>query len=123
MKACPSPASDRPISSASDVMTLLASVLPSTLQLPPHPPKRSVPEDRSPVIPHYRGQGAGQGLPGRGRGLHRRSWIPAPQDSRKEPGAMSDTLTYQRMGMAGRGRAHALFAQTMGYVAATAALF
>jgi len=36
---------------------------------------------------------------------------------------MSDTLTYQRMGMVGRDRAHALFAQTMGYVAATAALF
>src|SRR5881392_923714 len=41
MKACPSPASDRPISSASDAMTLLASMLPagppSTLELPPHP--------------------------------------------------------------------------------------
>ncbi len=36
---------------------------------------------------------------------------------------MSETLTYQRMGMAGRSRAHVLFAQTMGYVAATAALF
>ena len=32
-------------------------------------------------------------------------------------------LTYQRMGTAARGQAHALFAQTMGYVAATAALF
>jgi FtsH-binding integral membrane protein len=36
---------------------------------------------------------------------------------------MSDTLTYQRMGTAARGQAHALFAQTMGYVAATTALF
>jgi FtsH-binding integral membrane protein len=36
---------------------------------------------------------------------------------------MSDTLTYQRMGTAGRGQAHILFAQTMGYVAATAGLF
>ena len=33
---------------------------------------------------------------------------------------MSDTLTYQQMGTAARGRAHALFAQTMGYAAATA---
>ena len=36
---------------------------------------------------------------------------------------MSDTLTYQHMGTAARGQTHALFAQTMGYVAATAALF
>ena len=36
---------------------------------------------------------------------------------------MSDTLTYQQMGTAARGQAHALFAQTMGYVAVTAALF
>ena len=36
---------------------------------------------------------------------------------------MSDTLTYQQMGTAARGQTHALFAQTMGYVAATAALF
>ena len=36
---------------------------------------------------------------------------------------MSDTLTYQQMGTAARGQAHALFAQTMGYVAATAGLF
>src|SRR6202161_1866522 len=36
---------------------------------------------------------------------------------------MSDTLTYQRMGTAARGQAHTLFAQTMGYVAMTAALF
>jgi len=36
---------------------------------------------------------------------------------------MSDTLTYQQMGMTARNRAHALFAQTMGYVALTAALF
>ena len=36
---------------------------------------------------------------------------------------MSDTLTYQQMGTAVRGQTHALFAQTMGYVAATAALF
>src|SRR5580700_5087159 len=41
----------------------------------------------------------------------------------KEPDAMSDTLTYQQMGTAARGQTHALFAQTMGYVAATAALF
>jgi FtsH-binding integral membrane protein len=36
---------------------------------------------------------------------------------------MSDTLTYQQMGTTARGQAHALFAQTMGYVAVTAALF
>jgi modulator of FtsH protease len=36
---------------------------------------------------------------------------------------MSDTLTYQQMGTAARGQAHTLFAQTMGYVAMTAALF
>ena len=36
---------------------------------------------------------------------------------------MSETLTYQQMGMAARNRAHTLFAQTMGYVAITAALF
>jgi uncharacterized protein len=33
------------------------------------------------------------------------------------------TLTYQQMGTAARGQAHALFAQTMAYVAATAGLF
>ena len=37
--------------------------------------------------------------------------------------SMSNTLTYQQMGTAARGQTHALFAQTMGYVAATAALF
>ena len=36
---------------------------------------------------------------------------------------MSDTLTYQQMGTSARGQAHTLFAQTMGYVALTAALF
>ena len=36
---------------------------------------------------------------------------------------MNDTLTYQRMGTAARGQVHALFAQTMAYVAGTAALF
>jgi modulator of FtsH protease len=36
---------------------------------------------------------------------------------------MSQTLPYQQMGTAARGRAHALFAQTMGYVALTAGLF
>jgi FtsH-binding integral membrane protein len=36
---------------------------------------------------------------------------------------MSQTLPYQRMGNAERGQAHALFSQTMGYVAATTALF
>jgi modulator of FtsH protease len=36
---------------------------------------------------------------------------------------MSNTLTYQQMGTATRGQTHTLFAQTMGYVAATAALF
>jgi uncharacterized protein len=36
---------------------------------------------------------------------------------------MSDTMIYQRMGTTARGQAHALFAQTMGYVAITAALF
>jgi uncharacterized protein len=36
---------------------------------------------------------------------------------------MSDTLDYRQMGTAARGQTHALFSQTMGYVAATAALF
>jgi uncharacterized protein len=36
---------------------------------------------------------------------------------------MSQTLSYQQMGHAERGQAHALFAQTMGYVAATAGFF
>ena len=36
---------------------------------------------------------------------------------------MTHTVPYQRMGTVARGQAHALFAQTMGYVAATAALF
>jgi uncharacterized protein len=36
---------------------------------------------------------------------------------------MTQTLTYQQMGTSGRSQAHALFAQTMGYVAATAGLF
>ena len=36
---------------------------------------------------------------------------------------MSDTLAYQQMGTAARSQAHVLFAQTMGYVAATAGLF
>ena len=36
---------------------------------------------------------------------------------------MSDTLTYRQMGTTARGQTHALFAQTMAYVAATAALF
>src|ERR1700691_343948 len=36
---------------------------------------------------------------------------------------MSDTLTYHQMGTAARSQTHALFAQTMGYVAVTAALF
>jgi len=36
---------------------------------------------------------------------------------------MSDTLSYQKMGTAARGQTHALFSQTMGYVALTAALF
>jgi uncharacterized protein len=36
---------------------------------------------------------------------------------------MSDTLTYEQMGTEARGQAHALFSQTMGYVAVTAGLF
>ena len=36
---------------------------------------------------------------------------------------MSEALTYRQMGMTARNRAHTLFAQTMGYVAITAALF
>jgi len=36
---------------------------------------------------------------------------------------MTQTLSYQQMGTTARGQAHALFAQTMGYVAVTAALF
>ena len=36
---------------------------------------------------------------------------------------MADTLSYRQMGTADRGQAHALFSQTMSYVAATAGLF
>jgi uncharacterized protein len=36
---------------------------------------------------------------------------------------MTDSLAYQRMSTTARGQAHTLFAQTMAYVAATAALF
>ncbi|MFY9926678.1 MAG: Bax inhibitor-1 family protein [Streptosporangiaceae bacterium] len=36
---------------------------------------------------------------------------------------MTDTLSAQQTGTTARGQAHALFAQTMGYVAVTAALF
>jgi FtsH-binding integral membrane protein len=36
---------------------------------------------------------------------------------------MTQTLTYRQMGTAARGQAHALFGQTMGYIAATAGLF
>src|SRR6202522_4312155 len=36
---------------------------------------------------------------------------------------MSETLNYQGTGTMGRSQAHALFSQTMGYVAVTAALF
>jgi uncharacterized protein len=36
---------------------------------------------------------------------------------------MTTTLPYQQMGATARGQTHALFAQTMGYVALTAALF
>jgi uncharacterized protein len=36
---------------------------------------------------------------------------------------MTQTLSYPQMGTSARGQAHALFAQTMSYVAATAALF
>ena len=36
---------------------------------------------------------------------------------------MTSTLTYQQMGTSARGQTHTLFAQTMGYVALTAALF
>jgi enoyl-CoA hydratase len=44
-------------------------------------------------------------------------------ETAKEPGTMSDTLSYQQMDPTARGQTHALFSQTMGYVAATAALF
>jgi FtsH-binding integral membrane protein len=36
---------------------------------------------------------------------------------------MTQTMTYRQMGMTERGQAHALFSQTMAYVAATAGLF
>jgi uncharacterized protein len=36
---------------------------------------------------------------------------------------VADTLSYRQMGAADRGQAHALFSQTMSYVAATAGLF
>ena len=36
---------------------------------------------------------------------------------------MTQTMSYRQMGATDRGQAHTLFAQTMGYVAMTAALF
>ena len=42
---------------------------------------------------------------------------------RKEKDVMSESLTYQGTGTPARDRTHTLFAQTMGYVAVTAALF
>jgi uncharacterized protein len=36
---------------------------------------------------------------------------------------MTQSMTYRQMGTTARGQAHALFSQTMGYVAVTAALF
>jgi FtsH-binding integral membrane protein len=47
------------------------------------------------------------------------AWIDA---AKKEP-AVTQTLNYQQMGTSDRAQAHALFAQTMGYVAMAAALF
>jgi uncharacterized protein len=41
----------------------------------------------------------------------------------KEQLIMTQSLSYRQMGTADRGQAHALFSQTMGYVAATAGLF
>jgi hypothetical protein len=45
------------------------------------------------------------------------------ETGRKEQHIMTQSLTYRQMGTADRGQAHALFSQTMGYVAATTALF
>ncbi|MGH3396896.1 MAG: hypothetical protein ACRDPO_19630, partial [Streptosporangiaceae bacterium] len=36
---------------------------------------------------------------------------------------MSESMAYRQMGTAARNQTHTLFAQTMGYVAGTAALF
>jgi FtsH-binding integral membrane protein len=41
----------------------------------------------------------------------------------RDYGCMTQSLTYRQMGTAARGEAHAVFAQTMGYVAVTAAVF
>jgi FtsH-binding integral membrane protein len=46
-----------------------------------------------------------------------------PANWRKEHHAMSESLTYQTAGAPARDQVHTLFAQTMGYVAATAGLF
>ena len=44
----------------------------------------------------------------------------APEEKKQQ---MTETLSYRQMGTAARDQAHTLFAQTMGYVALTAALF
>src|SRR6201996_9546768 len=68
-------------------------------------------------------------MPGTSSGKRRQRSTPRSSSTRSlAPGhdgaqAMSDTLTYQQMGTADRSQAHVLFAQTMGYVAATAGLF
>src|SRR5580692_10107781 len=51
------------------------------------------------------------------------AFTPRPLAPEEEKQRMTEALSYQQMGTAARGQAHALFAQTMGYVALTAALF
>jgi FtsH-binding integral membrane protein len=45
------------------------------------------------------------------------------EGTRRERNTMSESMAYRQMGTAARNQAHTLFAQTMGYVAGTAALF
>src|SRR5512146_516600 len=78
------------------------------------------------------GRGASQGFHGRDRAPEMRPRRPGPVSRsrdhrtatwRKGRHVMSESLTYQGARAPARDQAHTLFAQTMGYVAATAALF
>ena len=48
---------------------------------------------------------------------------PAGAGTRRERNTMSESMAYRQIGDKYHNQAHTLFAQTMGYVAGTAALF
>src|ERR1700761_1498250 len=67
--------------------------------------------------------GPSQSHPGRGPGYEPGSSAGPDGAFDRDDGAMTQTMSYRQMGATDRGQAHTLFAQTMGYVAMTAALF